>query len=496
MEEALTAAKQALAEALRTSAAPPTTVNTTPPRVLAQPTAVSFANVPATAVAAKDVAANDAPAEDVAVVAEAGAVPRAPATTVPIPAGPTARPATAGGPDPSASTAPARSADTPVVDEPAGPPSPRGPEVAVKATGEAQPLPAADVAPATPVPTTPVTADAAAPVTAGAAVHHPHVDPPPDPVVAVAGVEVVRAEGDGLKADRLAAQPTSADRLDVRGGDVVDHRVDAAPGGGWLANSGSGSGGLDGGRDSRSADPGSQGSQSSGETGGDGAGALGSAGFSAPAGLGFAALLGGDKGGALGSVGVRDSGAGRAGYTGGGGGSGVVSAVGVGGPAGLAGSAGAGIDGSGLPGAGQGAWASVAPQLLSVLSPLRKGTDGVHRMTLRLEPDELGPVSIVAEVRDGSISVQLRADHEAGQAALQAALPELQQDLSSAGFAECALELHQDAALAGNGSQQFSGRQAEGRSQRRAPERVESGAAVAASGSDQPAGDGLLDVRL
>nr|BFE65564.1 hypothetical protein GCM10020063_100900 [Dactylosporangium thailandense] len=210
---------------------------------------------------------------------------------------------------------------------------------------------------------------------------------------------------------------------------------------------------------------------------------LGATGLAVPAGV---SVGGGGVGhgmsGGTGGSGSQTAGNGRA-VTGVAAGGNTFAAV-IGGVGGTA------VDGSGLLG-GQAAWSSVAPQLVSVLSPLRKGPDGVHRMTVRLDPEELGPVSIVAEVRDGSISVHLRADRETGQAALQAALPQLRQDLSSAGFAQCALELNQQSSFAGNESQHFSGRHPEGRSQQRAPERVETGAEPTPA---EPM-DGL-DVRL
>ncbi|GAA3261155.1 flagellar hook-length control protein FliK [Dactylosporangium siamense] len=116
----------------------------------------------------------------------------------------------------------------------------------------------------------------------------------------------------------------------------------------------------------------------------------------------------------------------------------------------------------------------VATQVAMVLTPLRKGPDGVHRMTIQLSPGDLGPVSIVAEVRDGAIAVQLAAGSEAARVALQAALPDLRQDLRDGGFAQCTLDLHQnsqpDTGRPGNQSQQFSGWQSQGRSQQQAPE--------------------------
>jgi flagellar hook-length control protein FliK len=77
------------------------------------------------------------------------------------------------------------------------------------------------------------------------------------------------------------------------------------------------------------------------------------------------------------------------------------------------------------------------------LVPLRRGPDGVHRMTIHLSPEDLGPISIVAEVRGGAIAVQLHSATEAGRAALQASLPDLRRDLVDGGFGSCALDLQQ-----------------------------------------------------
>ncbi|MER7002612.1 flagellar hook-length control protein FliK [Dactylosporangium sp. NPDC000555] len=193
---------------------------------------------------------------------------------------------------------------------------------------------------------------------------------------------------------------------------------------------------------------------------------------------------------AIGSSAISSSAVGAAGAGANAAGTGGVGAGGVAG-------GGAAVPNSGGLPPGQAAWPSIAPQLVSVLSPLRRGADGVHRMTLRLRPEDLGPVSIVAEVRDGAIAVRLRADHEAGQAALRAALPELRQDLTDAGFARCALELHQQSSATGNGSQHFSGWRPEGRSQRRTPERGQAVAAPQAAGAEPGrAAEGLVDLRL
>jgi len=84
-----------------------------------------------------------------------------------------------------------------------------------------------------------------------------------------------------------------------------------------------------------------------------------------------------------------------------------------------------------------------AEQVAMRLVPLRRGADGIHRMTIHLNPDDLGPISVVAEVRGGAIAVQLHSATEAGRAALQASLPDLRQNLIDGGFGSCALDLQQ-----------------------------------------------------
>jgi flagellar hook-length control protein FliK len=69
----------------------------------------------------------------------------------------------------------------------------------------------------------------------------------------------------------------------------------------------------------------------------------------------------------------------------------------------------------------------------------------VHRLTVHLHPDDLGPVTVVAEIRDGGVSVQLASGTEPGHSALHEALPQLRQELLDAGFTNCNLDLRQDA---------------------------------------------------
>src|SRR6266704_1472206 len=90
-----------------------------------------------------------------------------------------------------------------------------------------------------------------------------------------------------------------------------------------------------------------------------------------------------------------------------------------------------------------------AAQVAVHIVPLRREADGVHRLTVHLHPDDLGPVRVVAEIRDGGVSVQLASGTETGREALHDALPQLRQELLDAGFTNCSLDLRQEAAGGG-----------------------------------------------
>ncbi|MEU4429026.1 flagellar hook-length control protein FliK, partial [Actinoplanes sp. NPDC024001] len=90
-----------------------------------------------------------------------------------------------------------------------------------------------------------------------------------------------------------------------------------------------------------------------------------------------------------------------------------------------------------------------ATQLAMRIAPLRLDADGVHRLTVNLHPVDLGPVQVVAEIRNGDITVQLTGGTEAGTEALRSSLDELRRELEESGFGNCSLDLRQ-----GNAQQQ------------------------------------------
>jgi len=72
----------------------------------------------------------------------------------------------------------------------------------------------------------------------------------------------------------------------------------------------------------------------------------------------------------------------------------------------------------------------IAPRLVGI----RSLGDGTHRMTLRVEPESLGPVRIVAEIRGEHVRVEFMAVGEIGREALRAAIPDLRRELAAAGM--------------------------------------------------------------
>jgi flagellar hook-length control protein FliK len=72
----------------------------------------------------------------------------------------------------------------------------------------------------------------------------------------------------------------------------------------------------------------------------------------------------------------------------------------------------------------------LAPRIVSLAS----GGDGEHRITLRVDPDDFGPVRVVAEVRGGDVAVVLHAGTDQGRDALRACLTDLRRDLEASGL--------------------------------------------------------------
>jgi flagellar hook-length control protein FliK len=82
-----------------------------------------------------------------------------------------------------------------------------------------------------------------------------------------------------------------------------------------------------------------------------------------------------------------------------------------------------------------------AAQIAMRIVPLRLEADGVHRLTVNLHPADLGPVQVVAEIRNGDVTLQLSGSTDAGTAALRDSLDDLRQELTASGFGNCSLDL-------------------------------------------------------
>jgi flagellar hook-length control protein FliK len=90
------------------------------------------------------------------------------------------------------------------------------------------------------------------------------------------------------------------------------------------------------------------------------------------------------------------------------------------------------------------------------IAPLRLDADGVHRLTVHLHPVDLGPVQVVAEIRNGDISLQLTGSTDAGTDALRDSLGDLRRELEDSGFGNCTLDLRQGTAQQEQARQQFA----------------------------------------
>jgi flagellar hook-length control protein FliK len=97
-----------------------------------------------------------------------------------------------------------------------------------------------------------------------------------------------------------------------------------------------------------------------------------------------------------------------------------------------------------------------AAQLAMRIAPLRLDADGVHRLTVHLHPADLGPVQVVAEIRNGDINLQLTGSTDAGTEALRHSLDDLRRELTESGFRNTTLDLRQGNPQQDQARQQFA----------------------------------------
>ncbi|MGN6404084.1 flagellar hook-length control protein FliK [Sinomonas sp.] len=77
----------------------------------------------------------------------------------------------------------------------------------------------------------------------------------------------------------------------------------------------------------------------------------------------------------------------------------------------------------------------VGPQLAKPIFTLATGAPGVQVMTVKVTPENLGPVTVQAHIGAEGVKVELFAPTDAARAAVQAVLPDLRRDLADAGLA-------------------------------------------------------------
>lgn len=74
--------------------------------------------------------------------------------------------------------------------------------------------------------------------------------------------------------------------------------------------------------------------------------------------------------------------------------------------------------------------APLAQQVTAPVVSLVRSGDGEHTLTLRVSPEDLGPVTVKAHISGGSITVELASGTAAGRDALRALLTDLRRDLA------------------------------------------------------------------
>lgn len=72
-----------------------------------------------------------------------------------------------------------------------------------------------------------------------------------------------------------------------------------------------------------------------------------------------------------------------------------------------------------------------APQVTAPVLSLVRAPDGEHTVTVRVSPENLGPVTVTAHISRGAIAVELGTVSDAGRDALRAILVDLRRDLAA-----------------------------------------------------------------
>lgn len=78
--------------------------------------------------------------------------------------------------------------------------------------------------------------------------------------------------------------------------------------------------------------------------------------------------------------------------------------------------------------------ARLLPQVSGPLFSLASAAPGSHVMTLKLSPEDLGPLTVRAHIEGAAVRIELFAPGEAGREAVRSILPELRRGLGESGF--------------------------------------------------------------
>jgi flagellar hook-length control protein FliK len=102
-----------------------------------------------------------------------------------------------------------------------------------------------------------------------------------------------------------------------------------------------------------------------------------------------------------------------------------------------------------LPAAAQ-TVATLQPQLAKPLFTLAGAPHGQHIMTLKVSPEDLGPLTVRAHIDAAGVRIELFAPGDAGREAVRGILPELRRELTDAGFG-ASLDLSEHSGPGGTG---------------------------------------------
>jgi flagellar hook-length control protein FliK len=93
---------------------------------------------------------------------------------------------------------------------------------------------------------------------------------------------------------------------------------------------------------------------------------------------------------------------------------------------------------------------ALTPQLAKPLFTLAAAPHGQHIMTLKVTPEDLGPLTVRAHIDGAGVRIELFAPGDTGREALRGILPELRKELADAGFG-ATLDLSDHSGPAGRG---------------------------------------------